>query len=352
MNKKAKYAIYAGIAGGVVNGFLNILKQNGEDSNLPINWSSVLHSVFKGAAVGSTAGFLAGAYVDHQNSLEEPINTDIQLGSLVKQFQLPKDDKKYMALCEKADWLILQIKKEFDSDLKGEPFRFGSTLDGTALREKYDIDISVSFKPDVFSSTFDMYEILFDFLKNMEGENGLVKIRKQTVSIGVFFDLGYYRKGKIDIVPIKITKSRGNKTSGYVHKKSQSIFSTHSYQKTDTLVLSNERLSVTQKKILVALKKWKANQHVPISSHLLQNLIIDAYAYNVTRIPSGLTNKIIMVMTHMRDNIDTIYLTSIENTNNVITNIPDNDKAVIREACKKVIEDFEYQSNSIVDYFC
>lgn len=351
MNKKTKYTIYASIAGGVINGVLNIINQNNEQSDVPIDWSRVLKATLKGAAVGGVGGFLVGAYVDHRNSLEKPINTDLELGGLIRQAQLRQNDRKYLALCEKADWLISKIKNEYTSALKGEPFRFGSTEEGTALKEKYDIDVSVSFKPDAFASTYDMYEILYEFIRKMEGKNGLLRVRKQTVSLGVYFDLGYGREGKVDIVPIKITNRRGNRTSGYVYKKSRDLFSTNSYQKTDAFLLSKERLSKPQKEILVALKNWKRKQDVPISSHLLQNLIRDAYAYNVNRIPYGLTSKIIMVLSHIKDNIDSIYLTSIENTNNVITNIPDSDKAIIRDACKKIIEDYNYQPNSIVDNF-
>jgi hypothetical protein len=351
MNKKTKYTIYAGIAGGIINGVLNIVNQNNEQPDVPIDWSRVLKATLKGTAVCGAGGFLVGAYVDHRNSLEKPINTDLELGSLIKQVQLRQNDRKYLVLCEKADWLISQIKHTYTSDLKSEPFRFGSTEDGTALREKYDIDVSVSFKPDAFASTFDMYEILYEFLNEMVGRNGLLRVRKQMVSFGVYFDLGYGREGKVDIVPIKITKRRGNKTSGYVYKKSRNLFLTDTYQKTDPYLLSRERLSKTQKEILVALKNWKRKQDVPISSHLLQNLIRDAYVYNVNRIPFGLTNKIVMVLSHIKDNIDSIQLSSVENTNNIITNIPDSDKAIIRGACKKIIDDYNYQPNSIVDKF-
>jgi hypothetical protein len=179
----------------------------------------------------------------------------------------------------------------------------------------------------------------------------MISVRKQKVSIGVFFDLGYGSEGKIDIVPIKITNRKGNKTSGYLHKNPSGIFSNHSYQKTDTYLLGKTRLSKTQKDILVGLKKWKKKEYVPISSHLLQNLIQDAYLENANKIPRGLTKKIVMVLSHILKYIDSIYLTSTENTNNVLTNIPDSDKSAIKNACKKIVEDYDYQPNSIVDYF-
>ncbi len=351
MNKKTKYTIHAGIAGGIINGVLNIANQNNEQPDFPIDWSRVLKATLKGAAVCGAGGFLVGAYVDHRNSLEKPIDTDLELRSLIKQVKLRQNDRKYLVLCEKADWLISQINDKYSSDLKSEPFRFGSTEDGTAIKEKYDIDVSVSFKPDAFASTLDMYEILYEFLNEMEGSNGLLRVRKQRVSFAVYFDLGYGGEGKVDIVPIKITKRKGNKTSGYMCKRSLNLFSSNTYQKTDPYLLSKEKLSKTQKEIIVALKNWKIKQGVPINSHLLQNLVKDAYLYNLNRIPYGLTRKIIMVLYHIKDNIDSIQLTSVENTNNIITNIPYSDKAIIRDACKKLIDDYNYQPNSIVDNF-
>lgn len=351
MNKKTKYTLYSAAVGGIGNGILNIINQNNEIPAHPIDWSRVLKASLKGGVVCGTGGFLVGAYVDYQNDLERPLNTDAMLGSLIKRMRLKEHDRKFIDLCGKADWIIQSIRREFGVALKGEPFRFGSTKEGTALREKYDIDISVSFKPDSFATIMDMYLILEEFLKKHIGRNGAVRVRRQNVSVGIYFDLGNGYEGKVDIVPIKITRRKGNKTSGYMHKNGVGLFSTPTYQKTDPILLSKDKLSNTQKSILIALKKWKAKEDVPISSHLLRNLIKDAYSCNVNRIPYGLTEKIIMVLTHIRDYIESICLASIENTNNIITDIPDADKTAIRNASKKVIDDFQYQPNSIVGYF-
>jgi hypothetical protein len=51
MNKKAKYAIYAGAATGTMNSFH------------PIDWSRILKATLKDTASGGAGGFLVGAYV-------------------------------------------------------------------------------------------------------------------------------------------------------------------------------------------------------------------------------------------------------------------------------------------------
>ncbi len=351
MNKRMKYTLCFAGAGAIINGLLNYLKQLDESPNHPVDWSRVLKATFKGAGVAAPIGFVAGAYVDYQNDLEPRLNTDVLLGSIISELVLGNQDRNYLALCEKVDWLIRNIKNEFGTALSSEPFRFGSTEDGTALREKYDVDVLVSFKPDAFASISNMYGELESHVKQLTGQNGIIRVRRQTVSIGVFFDLRYGREGKVDLVPVKITEKEGNKTSGYLHKNRAGLFQNHSYQKTDTFLLNKAQLTKTQKKILVALKKWKNKEMVPLSSYLLKNLILDAYACNVKRIPYGITRKIIMVLSHIRDNIDSIHLTSIENSNNVLTNIPASNKLAIRNACVMLIDDFEYQWNLVLTYF-
>lgn len=44
-------------------------------------------------------------------------------------------------------------------------------------------------------------------------------------------------------------------------------------------------------------------------------------------------------------------LTTIENTNNILTDISTNDENAIRMACKRLIDEYEYQPNSILNHF-
>ena len=58
-----------------------------------------------------------------------------------------------------------------------------------------------------------------------------------------------------------------------------------------------------------------------------------------------------MVLKHIANNLDIAVIRSIENTNNIITNIPESSKTEIIDACKALIDDCEYQPNSIIDAF-
>lgn len=348
MSKKVKYARNGALLLGLGNAAINVFEQLDkmeDDPNLKFDWWGLLGATAKGAAVGGIGGFTVGAIADYQNSLEEPINTDDFLLSMVDSVRLDKDDLNYRSLDEKADKLVDLLKVKLGDKLVGEPMRLGSTEHGTALADNFDIDICLPFKTDSFSTTSQMYDHLYDCVEELIGSQSIIESREQKKSIGIILKLRGEER-KIDLVPYKLTASKGNKTSGYLFVNDPTK---PTYTKTDIHALKSLKLTETQKKVVVALKHWKAKYDIPLSSHLLQNFVIDAYQRN--RVPKGFTDKVMMVLRHIRDNMDVAVIRSVENTNNILTNIPDSKKAEIIGACKRTIEDFEYQPNSVVDIF-
>lgn len=348
MNKKSKYALNAALILGIGNAILNAINQHekmDENPKKEFDWGELFGAALKGAAVGGIGGFAVGAIADHQNSLEKPINTDAFLFSVVNTVRLSKNDNEYRTLNGKAARLIELLKSELGDKLAGEPMRLGSTENGTALADDFDIDICLPFKPGSFSSTGEMFAYLNDCLERLVGKASIVETRDQKKSIGVIIELRG-EKRKIDIVPYKLTDKRGNKSSGYLYVNDSS---SPTYTKTDIHALKSFKLTETQKKIVVALKYWKRKNNLPLSSHLLQNFVVDAYEQNY--VPKKFTEKVMMVLAHIRDNMDVAVIRSIENTNNILTDISESKKAEIVKACKSTIEEYEYQPNSVVDIF-
>lgn len=354
MSKAKKYAITGAALLGVGNAMLNLVNQLNEMENNPgqvFSWKRLLMAAGKGALAGGAGGAIVGGIKDYHNALEKPVNTDPFLFSLISQLRLDKTDRKYLLLCEKAEILTSLLRKEFANELKGEPARLGSTERGTALKSKFDIDIGFSFKPKSFRSTEEMYEAVLDFLKSQIGSYSIVDVRDQKKSVGVVFSIQRHEY-KIDVVPFKLSPSKGNKSSGYLFVNRKSFFTDNSsYTKTDIAALRSSSLSETQKKIVIVLKHWKQVNNLPMSSHLLENLVLDAYAYHRSGIPKKFTKKLIMVLKHIAENLDVAVIRSIENTNNILTNISGESKKEIIDACLKAIEDYEYQPNSIIDTF-
>ncbi len=354
MSKALKYAKNGALFTGLINAALNAIKQLSKmDSNpeLKFNWKELLLATGKGAIVGGAVGWGVGKITDYQNSKERPINTDAFLYNLALKVRLDKNDKNYILLCQKADILCAILKREFEYELKSDPMRLGSTEKGTALKNKFDIDICLAFKPHSFPSTKEMFESVYLFLKNNVGKYSIYDLRDQKKSIGVIFNITN-EKYKIDIVPYKITKRKGNKTTGYLYLNDNSLLGNgSSYTKTDIHALKSLKQSETQKKIVVVLKHWKQSNSLPLSSHLLENLVLDAYLYNQNRIPQKFTKKVIMVLKHIADNLDVAVIRSIENTNNILTNISGENKTIIINACIEAIEEYEYHPNSIIETF-
>lgn len=348
MNKKVRYAINGGLIGGATLGIVNAINQLStlQNSNQKFNWEAFFKSIFNGAGIGAVAGLSIGAVADYYNSQEVPIDTDNVLFSMLNEIRLDKSNKDYQTLRMKSDWLMERLQAEFSGLLNSTPYRFGSTEKGTALAEGFDIDICLPIKPTAFSSIPDMFRSIHETLKRYIGVNGIIKVRDQKKSIGIIFLINGIEQ-KIDVLPHKITL--GSKTSGFLFVNKKGLFEKSSRTKTDISLLNSLTLSETQKKLLVALKSWRNKRDIPISSHLLQYLVIESYIENRGYIPRKFTDKILMVLEFIRDNIEILSLRSIENTNNVLTNISSDDKATIIKACRKVIEDYEYQPNSIVN---
>ncbi|MBD77335.1 MAG: hypothetical protein CL840_00175 [Crocinitomicaceae bacterium] len=349
MSKTLKYARNGALIFGIGNGLLNIFKQLdkiGNEPNLKFGWKKLAGATLKGAAFGGVSGLAIGSIADYQNSLEEPINTDAYLLSIIDKVRLDKNNRKYKSLDEKADRLIYLLKGKLGNKLSGEPMRLGSTEHGTALANNFDIDICLPFKPDSFASTAQMYLHLQDSLEQLMGRQSFIRTRGQKKSIGVLLELRGEER-RIDFVPFKLTASKSsNTTSGYLYVN-DSVNPT--YTKTDIQALNSLRLTETQKKIVVALKHWKTKHRIPLNSHLLQNLVLDAYQRN--SVPEKFTSKIMMVLRHIRDKMDVAVIRSVENTNNVLTDISDRKKAQIVRACRKTIEEYEYQPNSVTEIF-
>jgi len=355
MKKSLKYATSGALIIGLGNGIINAFKQIKaieNDSNKEFDWTETIKATGKGALIGGVSGAVVGGVMDLRNSTETPLDTNSILASVVSNMRMDKKHPVYKTLSKKAERIMRLIESNFKEKIVGHLIRVGSTEDGTAISENFDIDITVPFGHNSYKSTAIMYEQLLKFLKSNYKDKDLIKVREQRKSIGILFSIKN-EKYKIDIVPFKLSEksNNDNNTAGYLYVNNDSLFGKASYTKTDITSLTSIHLTSTQQKILIALKTWKKNYAIPISSHLLKMFILDAYSNYVGKIPRDFTKKILMIITHLSINIRHKRIISVENTNNVLTNINELDKISIQKSCKKVLEDYQYQPNSILKYF-
>ncbi|MEN8185513.1 MAG: hypothetical protein ABFR05_00130 [Bacteroidota bacterium] len=351
--KSIKYGKNGLLIFGFSNAFINAVQQLNsikENPEQKFDWTRLIKAGGKGALIGGIGGAFVGELADIENSKEKPLNTSSILLKVVSNVRLNKKNPKYLIMSNKGSRISRLIQTNFKSKLSGSPIKIGSTEDGTSLSDEFDIDITVAFNSNSYNSTNEMFDTMYKFLDINYTDYDLIKIRKQKKSIGILYEI----EGddyKIDIVPYKISKNIRNKTQGYLFVNNNSLFKNDSYTKTDITSLKGISLNNSQQKLLIAFKNWKKEYSIPISSHLLKMFIIDAYDFNRGFIPRDFTNKIIMIVKYIKDNILTRRIVSVENTNNILTNFDDSDKLLIEKECSMVLCDFDYQPNSILKYF-
>lgn len=353
MNRTAKYGLYGAGFGAlfklVANGFKQYA-QIQENTQLKFNWKEFLLEGGKGAAIGGVAGLAAGAVQDKLTELEPKINTDAYLNDFVAVSMLNLDSKEHRTNFTKVTDSILFLNDHFKGKLSGAPVLGGSSVKGTALESCSDYDVFVHFLPNSFTLE-KMYTGMFEAFNEHSEDADIVHVRKQTKSIGVFFRPDNCDEIKVDFVPIrKMGIERGN-TAGNLFVNPKNWMYEPSYTKTDVVLQSSARLSDTQKGLIVSLKRWRTDYDVPMSSYMIQLLVLRAYAANKYNIPKKFTDKLLMVLNFIRDNITSIRLISIENKNNDVNAIPDVDKRKIERSARLLINEVEYNPNKIQEFF-
>jgi hypothetical protein len=344
-----KGALIFGLSNALINAIhqINLIKDNPEQK---FDWSKLLKAGGKGAISGGVGGAFVGSIVDSNNFKKERLNTSAILSTVVSNIRLDKNNPVYKKLSIKANRIINDIEINFNNSLGGSPLKIGSTEDGTSLSDSFDIDISVPFSSKSFNSTSEMYNTLYEYFDENYSDKDFIKLREQKKSIGIIYRING-EDYKIDVVPYKLSKTINNKTAGYLYVNNNSFFKKDSYTKTDIISLRSIKLTTIQQKLLITLKNWKKEYSIPISSHLLKMLIIDTYEFNKGSIPRDFTKKILMIITYIEENIMYRRITSIENTNNVLTDFDESDKLFIKKECNNILSDYKYQPNSILKYF-
>jgi hypothetical protein len=354
MNKKLiKYSKNGVVIFGLTNAFTNAIQQINsikENPEQKFDWLKLLEAGSKGALLGGVGGAIVGGIVDFNNAKKENLNTSAILSTVVSNIKLDKDNPIYKKLSIKANRIINDIEINFKNSLGGSPLKIGSTEDGTSLSDSFDIDISVPFSSKSFNSTSEMYNALYHYFDENYSDKDFIKLREQKKSIGIIYRING-EDYKIDVVPYKLSKKTNNAKAGYLFVNNNSLFKNDSYTKTDISSLKSIKLTPTQQKLLIVFKNWKKEYSIPISSHLLKMLIIDAFEFNKENIPRDFTKKILMIIAYIEEKIMYRRIISIENTNNVLTDFDESDKLYIKKECKKILQDYGYQPNSILKYF-
>lgn len=252
-----------------------------------------------------------------------------------------------------------ELEKEYGSKIY-TPFNSGSYAKHTAINIKFDFDLVVPFKRDSFSTLEEMYNAVYKLLedKYKDGINkGVVKIRKQKVSIGLEFTDGN-DKINIDVVPGRELNqdqyANDSKLNLYVfsqygiYEQGNTSIRTNIQAQIDNIKGNGDRDSI--RKNIRFLKGWKVNNQKVPKSFFLE--LITIKAFDNEDIEGNNWEQLKSVLEYIRDNVKTATLTDPGNSgNNVSDTLTVLEKSNLSDDMKFMIERIEENSDHIKTYF-
>ncbi|MBL0033616.1 MAG: hypothetical protein IPP27_16125 [Bacteroidetes bacterium] len=190
-----------------------------------------------------------------------------------------------------------------------------------------------------------MYNELYNCLKVNYHDRSLQEIRRQSKSIGLIFLFGN-KEIKIDVVPIRDINDDRRDSAGNLYRRPETIFSKAGYTKTDIQLQASDFLTPAMKKVIIILKN-ETDKNIPMSSYMIQVFVQEAFSKNCHFIPVGFTQKVMMVLKHIKENIYTSKLTSIENSNNHLNTLSVIEKDQVFDSIKSLLDEYDYHPNTL-----
>jgi len=268
--------------------------------------------------------------------------------------------KKEQSLLDKHIAKKTEIKEALEEKYGNDiysPFNSGSYAKNTAVNKKFDFDFMVPFKRDAFTTLEEMFEDVYNFLK--EKFKLEAQVRKQKVSIGLEFSPDQdFEIIKIDVVPGReLNKDQyltDDNLNLYVYdqfgsfQKGSDRIQSNIQSQIDNIKNSADKVSLRQ--IIRILKVWKIYNTKPVKSFFIELITIKAFE---NKEPEGdLWNILKAVMEYIRDNVKTVVLSDPGNSNNnVADSMSSFDKEVLSNDMKNIIDQIERNSDFIKSYF-
>lgn len=248
------------------------------------------------------------------------------------------------------------LNKEFSSEAYGL-LNSGSFAKHTAINTKFDLDLVLPFKRDSFSTIEEMFDTVFDFLKEKYGDSGVAQVRKQKVSIGVIFHSDEDgNQIDIDVVPgreINMDDYQKSKNLNIYFNESLWGFQKGTYQKTNIQSQIDHISGKSEaREIIRLLKIWKTTNQEDYKSFVLELFTIEAL--DKIEITNNLWDRLKAVMTYIKENIvkEGFTLKDPGNSNNdVLKSLEKWEKESFANKMKNMIERIEDNSGNLEIYF-
>lgn len=256
-----------------------------------------------------------------------------------------------------------EVKEEFEKEYGSKiytPLNSGSYAKHTAINIKFDFDLVVPFKRDSFSTLEEMYNAVYILLEDKYKDRinkGVIKIRKQKVSIGLEFTDGN-AKVNIDVVPGRELNqdqyAKDSKLNLYVfsqygiYEQGNTSIRTNIQAQIDNIKSNGDRDSI--RKNIRLLKGWKVNNQKTTKSFFLE--LITIKAFDNKDIEGDNWKQLKSVLEYIRDNVKTVSLPDPGNSgNNMADTLTALEKSNLSDDMKFMIERIEENSDNIRTYF-
>lgn len=285
--------------------------------------------------------------------------------------------KKLDKFIAKKNAVKTALNDKFSDKKASNSIDSGSYAKKTAINTKFDIDCCIPFRKKTkdgekgFSSLTEMFDEVYKYLKDeyTQEDDDITKndVRKQKVSIGLKFNIDG-DEFDMDVVPGRERPNNNdyndNSTDLSLHIN-PSKRSKKEVDENKTRIKTNIKKHVDllsgaerthERKVSKLLKVWKTERKNQNGGKLIKSFMMELYTKeafdNADEIPTGLWEKVKMVMNHVIDNIVDNDLMDPANSSNIVSDsMSDTAKSDTKRDMQKSIRDIDDDSDKIKEYF-
>lgn len=284
------------------------------------------------------------------------------LECVLSSHKISKEEKLLDKHIDRRNEIIEALEEEYGNNLY-PPFNSGSYAKNTAVNIKFDFDLMAPFKRNAFGSNGtlkDMYDSVYQFIYG-KYHGKVATVKDQKVSIGIeFYSNVDGHIVNIDVVPgreLNVDRyEEDNKLNLYVNQKFGKIEAGSDYIRSniqaqiDNIKDRANAEKDTIRKIIRLLKVWKIHKKPQLKSFFIE--LITIKAIDNRDVTGDLWERLKVVLEYIKDEVKIVSLPDPGNsTNQVADTLTDDEKSILSDDMKYMIERIEENSDNIKMYF-
>lgn len=245
------------------------------------------------------------------------------------------------------------LKDQYGNRRATRAINSGSYAKHDAINIKFDIDLCQPFKRDSFNTLQEMADDVFEFFEKYQNQdNQLIKVRKQTKSTGLTFNLDG------DNIDMDVAPGRELTQDNYIDTNYLNLYVRAEGDKVATSTQTNIQKHVDhisgkniERPVIRLLKIWKTNKgKKSVKSFFLELIIIRAFKSG--DIPADSWERLKKAMEFIRDEVETIRLEDPANSNNVVSDtLSSIEKTNLSEDMRTMLLRIEENGENLKNYF-